>query len=431
MPLVAGLAASSVNGEFEFESYFAEICCGTAKLSYCISLSGKSVLSVDYDRNRHQSWCPVVKLDLSEPKQCNMLLQLALDRKISHAWCALPCGTCSRARDIVVVDGPEPLRSETYIRGLPHLTQANQKRVDSANKIYDNVFVLILALLSVGAKIYIENPSRSWLWSFPEYQSLLQLGFIDVEFQHCKWNNDEPSRNKWTRIRTNDHALLALQGPCHAGHQHLPWGRKGAEFATAQEAEYPMTMCEAVATCIFGPRDAEVGVQVQESPHKLRRFTASRQPRGRRAHAIISEFEAVLTLPEAAPVDPWHRELRHFYERGAEGDEDSRAERFRVVGIWRTPEQYIKAAENAVHPVDYVDSVPEVIREAMKFVFESTPGEVVNHFVSTAKFLTKLVKDMSGDDKKVLDNVTGEAGKIYAGKKLGTLQSMIYPKGLS
>ena len=418
------MAACSVNENFEDDSYFAEICCGSAKLSYCVSLLRKPVLSVDYDRNRHQSWLPVVKLDLSDPKQCHMLLQLSINKKISHAWCALPCGTCSRARDIVLPDGPTPLRSENHIRGLPGLSQADQKRVNAANQIYDNMFVVILSLISVGAKIYIENPSRSWLWSFPEYQLLTRMGFTDVEFQHCKWNGDEPSRNKWTRIRTNDKTLLSLQGPCHSSHQHLAWGKRGSSFVTADEAEYPMPMCEAVVSCIFGPESTSEA-PIQESPHKLRRFTASRQPRGRKAHAVIPEFDAVLTLPESAPSDPWHRELRHFYDRGAEGSEDSAAERFRVVGIWRTPEQYLKVAEKAIHPVDCVDSVPEVIREAMKFVFESTPGKVVEHFVSTTKYLTKLVKDLSEEDQKVLNSISGDARKIYAGKKLGTLQYLL------
>ena len=424
MQIVAAMVAAGVNGNFGAESFFAEICCGSAKLSFCISNVGKPTISIDHDRNRHSAWKPIIKIDLSLPEQCAVLLEWILNRRIDFAWLALPCGTGSRARDIIIPGGPPPLRSEAFVRGLPNLTERDLQRVLTANSIYDNGHVLILALLSVGAKVVVENPSRSWLWSFPEYQQLLQLGLFDVEFQHCKWNGSEPSRNKWTRLRTNEKSLLQLQGPCKALHEHLPWGRQGSKFVTADEAEYPMAMCEAITTCLYQMSDLALK-DLQHSPHQLRRFTAGRQPRGRKAHAIVPEFDAVLTLPEEAPPSDWHRELRHFYARGAEGSADDAQKRFRVVGIWRSPQDYIEVAQTAKHPVDYTESIPEVLKEAIKSTLESSPSKFALHLVDSIKHLTKLVQDFSAQDKHVLASMDENCKQIYHNKKLATLQHLL------
>ena len=418
------MVAAAVNDNFGADSFFAEICCGSAKLSFCIANVGKPTISVDHDRNRHSAWKPTIKIDLSLAEQCTVLLEWILNRKIDFAWLALPCGTGSRARDISIPGGPPPLRSESFVRGLPDLTGQNLQRVLTANSIYDNGYILILALLSVGAKVAVENPSRSWLWSFPEYHDLLQMGLFDVEFQHCKWNGSEPSRNKWTRIRTNEKALLQLQGPCKAAHEHLSWGRQGSRFVTADEAEYPMAMCEAISTCLYPTSDVALK-ELQQSPHQLRRFTAGRQPRGRKAHAIVPEFEAVLTLPEEAPPSEWHRELRHFYARGAEGSEDDAQQRFRVVGIWRSPQDYIEVAQKAKHPVDYTESIPEVLKEAIKYTLESSPGKFAQHLVDSIKHLTKLVHDFTAQDEHVLTSMDENCKKIYHNKKLATLQHLL------
>ena len=91
MHLVAAMVAAAVNENFGAESCFAEICCGSAKLSFCIANVGKPTISVDHDRNRHSAWKPTVKIDLTLPDQCTVLLNWILDRKIDFAWLALPC----------------------------------------------------------------------------------------------------------------------------------------------------------------------------------------------------------------------------------------------------------------------------------------------------------------------------------------------------
>ena len=82
--------------------------------------------------------------------------------------------------------------------------------------------------------------------------------FLDVDFQACAWG---ARRDKWTRLRCSGQGLLHLAKRCPGvgpGHRHAAWGfstetRGSWRFATAQEAEYPDALCEAVAEALSRP----------------------------------------------------------------------------------------------------------------------------------------------------------------------------------
>ena len=101
--------------------------------------------------------------------------------------------------------------------------------------------------------------------------------------------------------------------------------------------------------------------------------------------------------------------------------EDDAQQRFRVVGIWRSPEEYIEAAQKAKHPVDYTESIPEALKDAIKHTLESSPGRIAQHLVESIKHLTKLVQDFSAQDEQVLASMDENSRKTYRNKKLATL----------
>ena len=150
-------------------------------------------------------------------------------------------------------NAPKPLRSEHFPMGLPSLGPVDQGRVDKANAIYANCARIIEAAIHMNIFVTIENPWNSLLWWIQFFDSLLQRGFVDVEFQHCRWNPKSlPSRAKWTRVRTNMPQLTVLSGKCTAGHAHLGWGiLPEGGFATSLESAYPAAMCEAFAAVIM------------------------------------------------------------------------------------------------------------------------------------------------------------------------------------
>ena len=155
---------------------FFEICAGSAKLSSCMRSRGFHSISVDWLRNRRESFHPIVKLDLTISQQVQTLLEFICKAEFCILWFALPCGTCSRAREIKLAGVsklPQQLRSKEFPRGCPNLSPTDTDRVLKANQIYDNCFVLIELAISRGFPVAIENPSRSWLWSICCFDELL------------------------------------------------------------------------------------------------------------------------------------------------------------------------------------------------------------------------------------------------------------------
>ena len=223
-----------------------EVCAGTARLTSAIQRWGVPTLAIDYDRNRHISSVPILKIDLTDSEQSAIILEPVELGIVSVMSFAPPCGTASRARDIPMSGhnhGPSPLRSESCPWGLPDLSHSDKQRVELANCVYRTIYMLVMSMLQQGKSVIIENPIRSWLWELPPYKNLLALGLFDVCLQNCKYSIGTPSRPKWTRFRTNIPEFKLLGGPCKLKHEHLPWGIKtDGTFATADEAAYPIPL---------------------------------------------------------------------------------------------------------------------------------------------------------------------------------------------
>ena len=321
-------AASNTDGVRKEQFLVFEICSGSAKFTYACHEIGLCSVPFDHNRNSHNTWWPTVRLDLSDNEQCSLIVDAIETEEVNVIPAALPCGTCSKAREIPLSKshhGPKPLRSHAYPRGLPHLSGVDLLKVQKANAIYSNVYLCLMAALSRGVGVIIENPRNSYLWEIPEFSGLVHLGLFDVDFEHCRWSPDEDCRPKWTRLRTNIPHLKQLSGKCNLPHKHLGWGiLPNGTFATAGESEYPMGMCRAMVNCIheylepqgFVPRvPAQLNSMDKLQGHKKRRVMTVNQPRGRKVPDLISEFKTIVKLPPDSPISDWRRILRHDVER--------------------------------------------------------------------------------------------------------------------
>lgn len=410
-----------------------EVCAGSARLSATLQRFGVPTVPVDWDRNRFESCTPTTKIDLTNPNQVGVLLE-PIEQGLVPVLCAAPpCGTASRARDIPLKNGrgPKPLRNEHYPRGLPGLSPADTLRVSKANAVYDHLFLLVGATIQQGGHVFIENPLRSWLWEIPQYKQLLNVGFFDITFQNCKWSANEAARNKWSRIRTNMLTLQSLSGPCALKHEHLPWGfTPTGAFATSEEAAYPPGMCMALAQAIvdhlhsFGHGPFVYADQIvvnNLSAHKRRRFASSGQPRGHKIPSLIPQFETVLRLPHDSAISEWHKLLRYEQERGDDGTEQS----WPVVGIFRTPQKFVEAAVNCVHPVDRHDTIPQPLMTAICDSLQNPPEDTAKFRTTAIRALLKLIKDTAGDEKTVHESFTAEFEAIVHDKKLVALENLL------
>ena len=414
---------------------FIELCSGSARLSYFCKSAGCHCVPIDHSRNVHRNLVPTIILDLSDRAQAQIVIDLLKSGNVALIHAGVPCGTCSRAREIPLKSGrpgPPPLRSQEFLFGLPGLSDVDQLKVTKANSIYSNVADIIDEAISLGVLVQIENPKNSWLWQMPRYASLLERGFFDTVFQHCRWNPDTlPSRPKWTKLRSNISELSEMEGSCNRKHVHLGWGQHASgQFATADEAEYQEALCEewikpltrALQRRGWKLCPEPINPDISDcTPHKRRRAAMGRQPRGRNIPAVISEFESVCTLTSLAtpPAEKSFKILRQSVDAGGSVPQET------VIGTFRSPQEFLEAAKSAHHPADIQGAVPDNLCWAVKNMLESSPASYVQRLLKGVREIAKLVEDNRELDKKALEKTDPHGAKVLLGKKLHTGADLI------
>ena len=220
--------------------YGVEVCAGSAVLSSTLISYGLRMYAVDYEDNKFDPHVPILLRDLRNEADLRDVMTKCASAAYVHI--APPCGTFSRAREIV--PGPPPLRSEEFPRGLQQLTETERTRVESGNKVAMACLRIAKMCTRLGVPFTLENPARSLIWWLPEYVKLMKVSH-DVYFDMCMHGG---RRKKPTRIMTNFPVFNKLHVCCNGAHEHLPWGKNSAhEFVTASEAAYPPLLCKRLA----------------------------------------------------------------------------------------------------------------------------------------------------------------------------------------
>ena len=195
------------------------------------------------------------------PEDLQFLLKFIMDSADSIAWIHLApsCGTASRARERPVnpklLNGrppPRPLRSSDRPDGLEDLTPTEAQRVLSANASYHATQQIVHTAHNLSICTSIENPGNSLFWATTWTEELLRTipGFWTF-FHSCQHGGD---RDKLTAWWCNKDWFLPLAAQCKRDHAHRPWTPalqgKQLVFPTAEEAAYPMLLCERLS-CIL------------------------------------------------------------------------------------------------------------------------------------------------------------------------------------
>ena len=150
---------------------FVELFAGRGALSKAALQAGLRVVSIDHEVV--QPFAPMVVLDLTTKSGTHILWDVLEAPGLEAIHLGLPCGTCSRARELPIpaslrkagVPEPPPLRSAQYPLGLPNLALHRQRRVSSANALYRLAIEILVWCSEHGVVISIENPANSWLWA--------------------------------------------------------------------------------------------------------------------------------------------------------------------------------------------------------------------------------------------------------------------------
>ena len=184
-----------------------------------------------------------------------------------------PCETFSRVRHRH--PGPKPLRSSSYPRGFPWLSQQHALQVEQANYFLDQT----VTACQLAWQYFLEHPEDlgvtpdkeipASIWQWPSIREL-QVSTRAITFAvfQCSF---EAATSKPTRFLTNLQALVRQPphfatwpkfdsehryvGPLpprcpHGKHQPLS-GRTGRVWATSASAAYPPLLCEWIAHAVL------------------------------------------------------------------------------------------------------------------------------------------------------------------------------------
>ena len=184
-----------------------------------------------------------------------------------------PCETFSRVRHRH--PGPKPLRSSSYPRGFPWLSQQHSLQVEQANYFVDQT----VTACQLAWQYFLEHPEDlgvtpdkeipASIWQWPSIREL-QVSTRAITFAvfQCSF---EAATSKPTRFLTNLQALVRQPphfatwpkfdsehryvGPlpprCPHGKHHPLSGRTGRVWATSSSAAYPPLLCEWIAHAVL------------------------------------------------------------------------------------------------------------------------------------------------------------------------------------
>lgn len=231
--------------EHDIQQCLEELCCE----------AGIRLLMLSVDLAVDPLW------DFTNPSTVHQMMQLSEEGLIDIWLGGPPCSTVARARHVYLPGGPRPLRFRWALWGRHDLRPAERARVQEANLLWLNFFMLAEAVASRGGGYLMEHPADPGvepypsIWVLPEVLGLEQrVGGRRVHLHQCPFGGIAP---KLTTLSGNLDGMEAVDGVRCPGvsstHQHgQSIGRDPTGgFYTRRLQTYPPKLCAAMARMIF------------------------------------------------------------------------------------------------------------------------------------------------------------------------------------
>ena len=195
---------------------FIELCAGSAVLSAAAQKHGYRVMSVDCKRNRHKPRCKIVSWDLSEDHAWDVLRYIVQTCDVAAVHFAPPCGTCSKARGIPMADGspgPQPVRSDEHLLGIPGISELDQVKVTAANRLYERMGQFIEWLHERGICMGCREPDQQFSLGVTVFFFCCETRPLCALSCLCVWRKS-PKENVVSQQQTEHHDDAVVLSRC-------------------------------------------------------------------------------------------------------------------------------------------------------------------------------------------------------------------------
>ena len=443
-----------------------EVFSGSCRLSKACRKVGFRATAVDKSSERSENFS-IYRCDLTNPAEVALLKEylLAEQDALLHVHFAPACGTASRARERPIKGLPKhkqpvPLRSESWPDGLPHLSHRDHQRVTLANLTYDATAELVLLLITLMVSVSIENPSNSLFWLYSSITKLIQRvhGHM-THFHSCMHGGLRDKETGWWSFnprRPSENLFESLGLTCDKSHTHASWKpymlHGSLRFPTAQEASYPVILCDRVAHILleeakrcnrFQPENLQEQFNLDVNVGKRQLF--ANQPRGQRLKPLVSEFghyatlvlaashaievqDGLSTLPRGSRVCS-----RHTFQQGVLRDEVLQkypkamfgkswrpgvAAEILQIGVPKDPKTFLDDAVKVGHPRDMIARAGEMERSLLNRFVEQPMAVRFEKRAFAFKRWLKRSLELKEEEERLRDSLPEHLKPLLSGKRL-------------
>ena len=272
-----------------------------------------------------------------------------------------------------------------------------------------------------------------------------------VTFHNCAHGGD---RDKSTSLWVNDSWLDSLALLCDKKHQHKPWTTTmtngNVRFATAEEAAYPILLCERVTHCLrdkalqLGATAPDTLLEQAEGPDPspLSRLVLGALPRGHKVKPLVAEFgtymkvfadpqkpkdldKLLATLPKGGkPVS------RHIVTGGdlqaarqdaaavfLNVDDNSTVEKIHI-GIPSEPDDFVQRAITAGHPRSLEQHLDPQIKSMIHANFVADPSIVAKKRADFFRKYVKRASELSKQEEELRSKMPQHVLELVGNKRL-------------
>ena len=332
------------------------------------------------------------------------------------------------------------------------------------NYIYHLTAVLAAWAIAEGCLFCVENPQYSLFWATTFWTSVVAK-FTYTIFHSCQYGS---SRKKKTMLAHNHPAFKAISAKCpgqNSKHKHAAWGvnSKTKKFATSEETAYPMGLAKMIANCfvvalqsrgVIMPEQSMLEVDDLSSRYLQKlRATAGVQPRASRIPPFVPTFKRKLqmkintttssfklfqkapkTISDDLPkgskllaISPLPSTAIGGDDKAVEMDSagQSNEDIVQTWGIPWTPQEFVKQAAKAKHPMQLDQLLPKRLREVMVVYKKSSVQERIIQRTSRLGFWVKRAKELSTAEVEFHASLHPNVASVLSGKRLLLLKEMI------
>ena len=422
-----------------------EVFAGCAQLSSSLRETGFAILPIDHMKGKVMK-AKLMILDLTKQADIEVLINVLCTANIAYCHCAPVCGTGSRAREIPLPVGMEkfnarPLRSQQWPLGLPDLEGTDKLRVQAANQLYFLTLCIAMIAYQRGFVFSVENPSNAYFWlamqtladQFPQLSNAW-FSNESTHFQTCAHGGE---RDKWTCWYGTAQVFTALRARCTHEHPKDAWrpylDSSGKPiFPTKAESAYPELLCQKVATLVkqealqrgaIGSPPAYLAMGKPEETRASKRFGWATLP------PLVAEYK--LVTDQCPDKDTAYKEISTMPKWQKKGEEDQLGARGTKIevsdsynmgdplfGVYRSPLEFVEAALQAKHPIDFACNIPDVLTKNVARVLSDGPKLVVARRKLAVLKARKLVQQLQSQEAQLHASLHPEMAKLLEGKNL-------------